>query len=113
LEIDALEVDYLNKLNVHFFSDYFVNEENDNALVFISDFIERYNTPPDLKRFSFQGYDITKYFVELMLHDFDASQVLYTPVAMNFNFQKTENGGYENHGVFLLQLKDYKIQKVD
>lgn len=113
LEIDALEVDYLNKLNVHFFSDYFVNEENDNSLVFISNFIEKYNTPPDLKRFSFQGYDITKYFVELMLHDFDASQVRYAPVAMKFNFQKTENGGYENHGVFLLQLKNYKIQEAD
>lgn len=113
LAIDALEVDYLDKLNVHFFSDYFVNEENDSALVFISNFIERYNTPPDLKRFSFQGYDITKYFVELMLHDFDASQVQFAPVAMKFDFKKTENGGYENHGVFLLQLKDYKVQVAD
>lgn len=113
LAIDALEVDYLDKLNVHFFSDYFVNEENDSALVFISNFIERYNTPPDLKRFSFQGYDITKYFVELMLHDFDASQVQFAPVAMKFDFKKTENGGYENHGVFLLQLKDYKVQLAD
>ena len=113
LAIDALEVDYLDKLNVHFFSDYFVNEENDNALFFISNFIERYNTPPDLKRFSFQGYDITKYFVELMLHDFDASQVQFAPVAMKFDFKKTENGGYENHGVFLLQLKDYKVQVAD
>ena len=59
LDIEALEVDYLNKLNVHFFSDYFVSEENDNTVVFISNFVERYNTPPDLKRFSFQGYDIT------------------------------------------------------
>jgi len=113
LEIDALEVDYLNKLNVHFFSDYFVNTEDDKTLLFISDFIEKYNTPPDLKRFSFQGYDITKYFMELMLHDFDASQVQYTPIAMKFNFVKTENGGYENHGLFLLQLKDYKIQSAD
>ncbi len=113
MEIDALEVDYLNKLNVHFFSDYFVNEENDKTLVFISNFIERYNTPPDLKRFSFQGYDITKYFVELMLHDFDTAQVQYTPLAMKFNFKKTENGGYENHGMYLLQLKDYKIQLAD
>lgn len=113
LAIDALEVDYLNKLNVHFFSDYFVSEENDSTLVFISNFVERYNTPPDLKRFSFQGYDITKYFVELMLHDFDASKVRLSPVAMKFNFQKTENGGYENHGMFLLQLKDYKVQLAD
>lgn len=113
LDIEALEVEYLNKLNVHFFSDYFVSEENDNTLVFISNFVERYNTPPDLKRFSFQGYDITKYFVELMLHDFDASKVRFSPVAMKFNFQKTENGGYENHGMFLLQLKDYKVQVAD
>lgn len=113
LEIAALEVDYLNKLNVHFFSDYFVDEDNDAALVFMSNFIEKYNTPPDLKRFSFQGYDITKYFVELMLQDFDASKVCYSPVSMKFNFKKTENGGYENHGVFLLQLKDYKIRMAD
>ena len=110
LEIDALEVDYLNKLNVLFFSDYFVNTENDKTLVFISDFIERYGTPPDLKRFSFQGYDITKYFVELMFNDFEMSRVQYEPLVMKFDFQKTDNGGYENHGMFLLQLKDYKIQ---
>lgn len=113
LEIGALEVDYLNKLNVHFFSDYFVNMEDDRTLLFISDFIEKYNTPPDLKRFSFQGYDITKFFVELMLHDFDASQVQINPIAMKFKFEKTEGGGYENHGLFLLQLKDYKIQLAD
>lgn len=113
LEIGALEVDYLNKLNVHLFSDCFVNMDDDKTLLFISDFIEKYNTPPDLKRFSFQGYDITKYFMELMLHDFDASQVQFTPVTMKFNFVKTENGGYENHGLFLLQLKDYKIQLAD
>lgn len=113
LGIGTLDVEYLNKLNVHFFSDYFVNEENDSSLVFISDFIERYNTPPDLERFSFQGYDITKYFIELMLHDFDASQVRCSPVSMKFDFRKKENGGYENHGVFLLQLKDYKIQMAD
>lgn len=113
LEIGALEVDYLNKLNVHFFSDYFVDEDNDAALVFMSNFIEKYNTPPELKRFSFQGYDITKYFVELMLQDFDASKVRYSPVSMKFNFKKTENGGYENHGIFLLQLKDYKIRLAD
>ena len=113
LEIGALEVDYLNKLNVHFFSDYFVNTDDDKTLLFISNFIEKYNTPPDLKRFSFQGYDITKYFVELMLHDFDASQVQYTPIAMKFQFEKTDNGGYENHGLFLLQLKDYRIQSAD
>lgn len=113
LEIGALEVDYLNKLNVHLFSDYYVNMDDDKTLVFISDFIEKFNTPPDVKRFSFQGYDITKYFVELMLHDFDASQVQYTPIAMKFNFVKSDNGGYENHGLFLLQLKDYKIQLAD
>ncbi len=113
IKIDALEVDYLNKLNVHFFSDYFVNEEDDATLVFISNFIERFNTPPDLNRFSFQGYDITKYFIELMFNDFDASRVQYNPVGMKFNFQKIENGGFENHGMFLLQLKDYKIQLAD
>ena len=113
LEIGALEIDYLNKLNVHLFSDYYVNMDDDKTLVFISDFIEKYNTPPDVKRFSFQGYDITKYFVELMLHDFDASQVQFTPIAMKFNFVKSDNGGYENHGLFLLQLKDYKIQLAD
>lgn len=113
IKIDALEVDYLNKLNVHFFSDYFVNEEDDTTLVFISNFIERFNTPPDLNRFSFQGYDITKYFIELMFNDFDASKVQYKPIGMRFNFQKTENGGFENHGMFLLQLKDYKIQLAD
>ena len=110
LGIEALEVDYLNKLNVHFFSDYFVNMDDDSTLVFVSNFIERFGTPPELNRFSFQGYDITKYFVELMFSDFEMDRVQYNPLVMKFNFKKTENGGYENHGMYLLQLKDYTIQ---
>lgn len=111
LEINELEVEYLEKLNVHFFSNYFVDAEADESIVFKTKFLEKYSTPPDVKLFSYQGYDITKYFIELMLHDFDHQKVDFHPVALSFDFQKSEKGGYENQGVFYLQLKDYKIQK--
>lgn len=110
LSINELEIDYLNKLNVHFFSPDFVDYDATDDLLFISDFIEKKSTPPDLNTYTFQGYDITKYFLDLMFNDFDHAKVKVKPVAMKFDFVKIENGGYENQGVFLLQLKDYSIQ---
>lgn len=113
LDINELEVDYLNKLNVHFFSNWFVDENSDACVVFMDRFFQKYNSNPDLKRFTFQGYDITKYFVELMLHDFEQSKVNYMPVSMQFNFNKVDQGGFENTGVFLLQLQDYQIKPTE
>lgn len=113
LDINELEVDYLNKLNVHFFSNYFVDENADATVVFKDHFFEKFNSNPDLKHFTFQGYDITKYFVELMLKGFDLSKVDYEPVSMKFNFKKIEQGGFENNGVFFLQLQDYKIKPTE
>lgn len=113
LDINELEVDYLNKLNVHFFSNWFVDENSDACVVFMDRFFQKYNSNPDLKRFTFQGYDITKYFVELMLKGFDQSKVDYEPVSMKFNFKKVEQGGFENNGIFLMQLEDYKIKPTE
>lgn len=113
LEINELEVDYLEKLNVHFFSNYFIDSEADESIVFKTNFLEKYSTPPDIKYFSFQGYDITKYFIELMLNDFNPLNVSFHPVALSFDFQKSDNDGYENQSIFYLQLKDYKIQKAE
>lgn len=113
LDINELEVDYLNKLNVHFFSNYFVDENSDASVVFMDRFSQKYNSNPDLQRFTFQGYDITKYFVELMLHDFEPSKVDYVPVSMQFNFKKVDQGGFENTGVFFMQLQDYQIKPTE
>lgn len=110
LEMTELDAEYLNALNIHFVSNYFVDNEDAVDLLFISKFIEKYGTPPDLKTYSFQGYDITKYFIELMLHGYNAAEVDFVPVASKFKFVKTPSGGYENHGVFTLMLKDYTMQ---
>lgn len=113
LEMNELDAEYLNALNVHFASNFFVDKEDAADLLFMSNFIEKYGTPPDLNNYAFQGYDITKYFVELMLHDFNSAKVGFVPVASKFNFVKTPSGGYENHGAFILQLKDYTIQTAE
>lgn len=113
MNMKDLEVEYLNALNVHYFSNWFVDADDAASLVFMSNFIEKYNTPPDLKLFSFQGYDITKYFVELLFHDFDVAKVSYSPVSMKFDFRKSENGGFENNGVFFLQVNDFKIKPTE
>lgn len=110
LEMNELDAEYLNALNVHFVSDFFVDKEDAADLLFMSNFIEKYGTPPDLKTYAFQGYDITKYFVELMLHDFNSANIGFVPIASKFKFVKIPSGGYENHGAFMLQLKDYTIQ---
>ncbi|MEG1556636.1 MAG: hypothetical protein RR356_07930, partial [Bacteroidales bacterium] len=112
ISIGDIDVEYFNKMNVHYFTPYYVDYSQDRTVFFITNFIEKFQSFPEISRFSYQGYDITKYFIELMIHDFDSSKVDFTPLALGFDFYKYEHGGFENQKVRLLQIKDYKIEEV-
>lgn len=112
LKANEAETENFNKLNIHYFSNYYVDYENDNTLLFVSDFIERFNSPPDLSRFSFQGYDITRYFVNKIVTPSDSIQNKFNPISFDFQFNKIENGGYENQKARLLQIENFQEAEI-
>lgn len=109
LKSNTVEIEYFSKLNVHFFSDYYVDYSNEQTQVFIHNFTDKFKTIPTLENFGFQGYDITRYFVELLLNDMDVDRVKIEPIAYRLSFDKTENGGYENVNTQFLEVIDNEI----
>lgn len=107
-DLESELIDF-NRLEVLFFSNYHVDRYNEKRIYFDSEFIEQFLSPPDINRFSYQGYDITRYFVNYLLHDFDTTRFEYTPISFDFYFQKIEHGGYENQRSRLLQLIEFDI----
>ena len=109
LESKTYDIEYYSKLNLHFFSDYYVDFDEEKTKTFIYDYTQRFGVPPSLKNFAFQGYDITRYFVELMINEFDLDRVKVTPIAFPLSFDKSPNGGFENVNVQFLEIKDNVI----
>ena len=109
MESKTYDIEYYNKLNLHFFSDYYIDFEYEKTKTFVYDYTERFGTPPSLENFAFQGYDITRYFVELSLNHLDLDRVKVSPIAFPLSFDKMPDGGYENVNVQLLEVKDNEI----
>ena len=109
LESKTYDIEYYSKLNLHFFSDYYVDFGNEMTKTFIYDYTQRYGVPPSLNSFAFQGYDITRYFVEFLREQKDVDRVKITPIAFPLSFDKSLQGGYENVNVQFLEVKDNEI----
>ena len=109
LESKTYDIEYYSKLNLHFFSDYYVDFDAEKTKTFIYDYTQRFGVPPSLKSFAFQGYDITRYFVEFMLNGLDLDRVKVTPIAFPLSFDKSPDGGFENVNVQFLEIKDNEI----
>lgn len=109
LESKTYDIEYYSKLNLHFFSDYYVDFSAEDTKTFIYDYTQRFGVPPSLKNFAFQGYDITRFFVEFMLNEYDLDRVKVSPIAFPLSFDKSPNGGFENVNVQFLEVKDNEI----
>lgn len=109
LESNTYDIEYYSRLNLHFFSDYYVDYDAENTKTFIFDYTQRFGVPPTLKSFAFQGYDITRYFLEFLNSGNDVDRVKVTPVAFPLSFDKMSDGGFENVNVQFLEVKDNEI----
>ena len=109
LESKTYDIEYYSKLNLHFFSDYYVDFDAEKTKTFVFNYTQKYGVPPSLESFAFQGYDITNYFIELVLNHFDHDRVKVSPIAFPLSFDKSSDGGYENVNVQFLEVKDNEI----
>lgn len=108
LSKSILDIDFYSLPLIYYFSNYYVNNEDANTLDFIFRYENAYKSHPDILSFSYQGYDITKYFIEYLSKQTDINQLNINMTASKYNFIKQPNGGYENDCIRFIQIKDLK-----
>lgn len=109
LKSRTYDIEYYSQLNLHFFSDYYVDFNNEKTKVFIFDYTQRFGTPPTTDNYAFQGYDVTRYFVEYLLNNNDIDRVKVNALSYPFTFDKNENEGFENVNLQFLEVIDNEV----
>ena len=113
---DNLDLEYLNNLSLHMPANTYVDYDDALAKKFIRDYRERFKTEPD--NFSYQGYDITYYFLSMLQSEGSGFLKGLTThkqkcIETNFNFEQLTDSGFENRFVYILKYQDYKLVKAN
>jgi LysM repeat protein/ABC-type branched-subunit amino acid transport system substrate-binding protein len=116
-DFDNLDLDYLSNMQMHYPCPAFIDYDNLQVKKFICQFVSRYGSDPEA--FAFQGFDVTFFYLNL-LRDYGINlqnklaltklQGLHT--AFDF-YQVSPESGFENKGIFMLMLQDYKLLRAD
>lgn len=99
---ETIEVENFHNASMHVSLSYYIDYNSAEVKEFLLKYRALYNTEPN--QFAFQGYDVTRYFIELcskygkdwmeMLEQSDKEMLQST-----FRFRKEEGGGYTNSGI--------------
>jgi len=112
LSISELTEDFFNLPHLYFFANYFVDENCSKVQEFQSDYIFNYEAPAELAAYSYQGYDITRYFIDLYFAGFDPNEVQFQPLSYKFQWRQILDGGFENSKARFIQVKDLELKEV-
>jgi hypothetical protein len=113
LNISSLDDDFYSIKNLYYFTNCFVDLNLQTINDFRVHYVETYQSPCQLDRYSYQGYDITKYFIDLFFTGNIEKSVTYTPMAYKLKFKQWTKGGYENDRVRLIQIQDFQRKEVN
>lgn len=113
---DNIEVEYLNKLDVHLVVSEFIDREAISIKKFEKTYYEQTNSLPT--NFAFLGFDVAYYYLGL-LKDFGTNfEMMFLGVqneqlSRKFEFFKTGiESGYENHSSFVIRYHDSQLQRI-
>lgn len=111
-----LETDYLLNLRLHTTTTTSLNYEDEQVKQFISKFRRYFHCEPEQGKYSFEGFDITYFFLrELMrlgTHFQDCiSEYNMKGLQQGFEFVRSEGKGFKNNYVRIVKYEEYK--KVD
>ncbi|MBR4918981.1 MAG: ABC transporter substrate-binding protein [Bacteroidales bacterium] len=109
LSSNTYDVEYYSKLNIHFFSNFYVDKQDQQTQLFIQRYQDKFKSIPTIENFAFQGYDITHFFVEMIRSGGDMDRVKESSICFPISFDKTPDGGYENINIHFLEVKDDEI----
>ncbi|MCL2289793.1 MAG: hypothetical protein FWC34_03695 [Bacteroidetes bacterium] len=112
LSISELTEDFFSMPHLYFFANYFVDNNCSKIQEFQSDHVFNYGAPAELAAYSYQGYDITRYFIDLYFADFDPSEVQFQPLSYQFQWRRILDGGLENSKARLIRVKDLELEEV-
>jgi hypothetical protein len=112
LSISELTEDFYNLPDLYYFTNYFIDENSSKIKSFQADHIFFYEAPAELVAYSYQGYDITRYFIDLFFADFNFGEVKFAPLSYRFQWERIVNGGFENSKVRLIRVRDLELEEV-
>lgn len=113
-----VQVDYYYQLQLHLFSPFFVNYYSSAVKTFVSKYRDTFRAEPT--QYSFQGYDVTIYFITAM-RDYGIDFQFCLPnhktnlLQSKFGFKRVNSlGGFENRLVHIMRYTpEYEIVEVE
>lgn len=110
LLMEDFNIDNMNGLNVNYFASYFADDAAEHTQVFNYKYGERFHSLPSVRNYAYQGYDIAKFFISMILNDYRTPKI--DPLAYDFQFKRIDKGGFENVKVRLIHLQNYEFKEV-
>lgn len=113
---ETIEVENLHNTSLHASLAYYIDYDDQRVKDFLMKYRALYRTEPT--QFAFQGYDVTRYFLDLcarygdkwpeMLENSEAEML-----QCRFRCKQVKGGGYANEGIRrIVYGKDYSITKI-
>jgi len=117
-EYNGLDVAYTQPMKLKVFTNRFVDYAEPEAKKFVLNFRKEYGIEPQMDRYAFLGYDVTKYFMTALKDygtDFqDCLNELQIKLLENqMEFRNIPDAGYENQHWNLLLQQDYQYYIID
>jgi LysM repeat protein len=113
LDYDNLDLAYLNQLNVHYATSYFVDYDKAEVKTFLTRYRDHYGTDPS--KYGFLGYELmlnlARFENQNLLEQLD--QIKAKGLVIKYDFRSFDfNNGFENQGMHLVKVKDFTYKKV-
>lgn len=107
---DNIDMEYINKLQLHWATYSYIDFESEKVKAWINKFRSKFATEPD--NYAFQANDIAWYYFTVlnkngMTYPANIQNIQWKGMAGGFEFEKTEEGGFENKSVSILKVQDY------
>ncbi|HTF04241.1 MAG TPA: LysM peptidoglycan-binding domain-containing protein [Bacteroidia bacterium] len=113
MEFENLDPEYMQSLNMHFASPYFVDYDSPATKRFILRYRGVFGGDPTT--YSFAGFDVTLFFLQQLQHGGTGfvNQIATTTgegLQQSFSFVKSDaESGYENTGIRIVHISDYQL----
>jgi len=105
VKMKSLQTENFHRIRLRYLSPYFIDYNTPLVKRFVAQYRDLFTAEPT--QFSFQGFDVTYYFLSALYNygrDFRSCMVEYPMklTQMDFNFRKVNpDGGYMNHSLFI------------